>query len=232
MSSRVACGSAPKIRTTRLVATLSNHTTGRTTVANRSSGRATTSPHRSARCMATRLGANSPSTNVTKVNMAVTSTTATGRAAPPRKASGPTSGWASETAAAADARNPASVMPIWVVARNRFGSRASRASVRPLRDPRARPRIWPSRSDTNAISLPAKAALIRTSSSTSASSVACPPTSPVAPNPPLRPPNRSRPARRGGLPTPGSERSTGPAPEPAGAKGRGVPDKWVGTVTR
>ena len=53
---------------------------------------------------------------------------ATVSAALPRNPSSGTSGSASETAAAAEARNPARVMPIWMVARNRFGSRASRAS--------------------------------------------------------------------------------------------------------
>ena len=35
------------------------------------------------------------------------------------------------TAAVAEARNPARVMPIWMVARNRLGSRARRATARP-----------------------------------------------------------------------------------------------------
>ena len=67
---------------------------------------------------------------------------------------------ASETAAAAEARKPARVMPIWMVARKRFGSFASRASTRPALLVRSNRWIWLSRSDTNAISLPAKSALM------------------------------------------------------------------------
>ena len=55
----------------------------------------------------------------------VTSSTATGSAARPRTSSSGTSGWASDTAAAAEARKPARVMPIWMVERNWLGSRAS-----------------------------------------------------------------------------------------------------------
>jgi hypothetical protein len=51
-------------------------------------------------------------TSVTKVSTMVTSRMETGSAALPRKPSGFTSGLDNETAAAADARNPASVMPI------------------------------------------------------------------------------------------------------------------------
>ena len=119
--------------------------------------------------MAIRLGASSPKTRVTKVSTRVTSTIATGSAAPPRKPSGATSGLASDTAAAAEARKPARVMPIWMVARNRFGSRASRASTRPARLVRSSRWSWLSRSDTSAISLPEKSALSTTRTPTRAS---------------------------------------------------------------
>jgi hypothetical protein len=62
--------------------------------------------------MAIRFGASSPITRVTKVSAIVTSTMATGWAAVPRKPSGSTSGRDSDTAAAAEARKPASVIPI------------------------------------------------------------------------------------------------------------------------
>ncbi len=74
--------------------------------------------HFSARCIAMRFGASSPNTSVMYDSSRVTATTDAGPAAPPRKPSGASSGSASETAAAADARNPASVIPIWIVARN------------------------------------------------------------------------------------------------------------------
>src|SRR5215218_3759616 len=51
----------------------------------------------------------------------VTTSTATGSAAPPKKPSSGTSGSARATAAAAEARNPARVMPIWMVDRNWLG---------------------------------------------------------------------------------------------------------------
>ena len=65
----------------------------------------------------------------------VTSTIAAGSAALPRNPSSGTSGSASDTAAAAEARKPARVMPIWMVDRNWFGSRASLATSRPARLP-------------------------------------------------------------------------------------------------
>ena len=97
----------------------------------------------------------------------VTSTTATGSAARPRNPSSGTSGSARDTAAAAEARKPARVMPIWMVDRNWLGSRASLATSRPCSPSRSRRRSWPSRSEIRATSLPAKAALINTSSRTS-----------------------------------------------------------------
>ena len=99
----------------------------------------------------------------------MTATIDTGPAASPKKPSGSSNGSASDTAAAAEARNPASVMPIWMVARKRLGSRARRARVAPDPPPASRRRSWPSRSETRANSLPAKAALIRTSTATSTS---------------------------------------------------------------
>ena len=119
--------------------------------------------------MAIRFGASSPKTRVTKVSARVTATMATVSAASPNTPSSGTSGLASETAAAAEARKPASVMPIWMVARNRFGSLASRASTRPARLVRSSRWSWLSRSDTSAISLPAKAALTMTRTPTRAS---------------------------------------------------------------
>ena len=65
-----------------------------------------------------RFGANSPRTSVTNVSRMVTRTIADGRAAAPRDSSGPTSGSASETAATADARKPARVIPTWTVAKS------------------------------------------------------------------------------------------------------------------
>jgi hypothetical protein len=67
-----------------------------------------------------------------------------------------------------EARNPARVMPIWMVDRNWLGSRARRATSRP------RPPCWsrrcncPSRSEISATSVPANAALTSTSTTTSA----------------------------------------------------------------
>jgi hypothetical protein len=71
--------------------------------------------------MATRFGASSPNTNVTYDNARVTTMIDAGPAALPRNPSGSSNGSASDTAAVADARNPARVMPIWIVARNWFG---------------------------------------------------------------------------------------------------------------
>lgn len=167
-SSLPPSGSAPVSRTTVFVARLSSHTAGRENVESMSNGRATTSAQPSVRCIAIRFGANSPKTRVRKVSTMVTRTIETGSAADPRKPSGSTSGAESETAAAAEARKPARVMPIWMVARNRFGSRANRASTRPVRDPRSNRCSWLSRNDTRAISLPEKTALTSTNTATSA----------------------------------------------------------------
>ena len=122
------------IRTARSVDNDRSHTIGLVILLSSASGRAMTMPHRSAFCMATRFGASSPNTRVTYDKSRVTRMIDTGPAAPPRKLSGSSSGSASDTAAAADARKPASVMPIWIVARNRFGSRASPASTAPVAD--------------------------------------------------------------------------------------------------
>ena len=111
-SSRRARGSPPARRTTASLDLLRSHTAGRENVDSASIGRATSSAQPSARCIAIRFGASSPSTSVTKVRMMVTTTTETGSAADPRNPSGPTSGAARDTAAAAEARKPASVMPI------------------------------------------------------------------------------------------------------------------------
>jgi hypothetical protein len=165
-SSRCAFGSPPASRTTRSVALPRSQTAGREIIDRMSSGRATSIAQPSVRCMAIRFGASSPNTRVTKVSTMVTSTIAVGWAAAPRKPSGSTSGWDSDTAAAADARKPASVMPIWMVARNRFGSRVSLASTRPRRDCRSSRCTWLSRNCTSAISLPEKAALTSTRTST------------------------------------------------------------------
>ena len=64
-SSRCSEGSPPMSRTARSVDLDSSHTTGRVSVDMSASGRAATSAQRSARCMATRLGASSPNTRVT-----------------------------------------------------------------------------------------------------------------------------------------------------------------------
>jgi hypothetical protein len=85
----------------------------------------------------------------------------------PRKLSGSTSGLAREVAANAEARKPARVMPIWIVARKRLGSRDNRARTRPPREERSRRWIWLSRSEISAISLPDSAPLIRIRISTS-----------------------------------------------------------------
>ena len=61
---RLACGSPPRRRTTTSVERDSSHTIGRVAVDAADSGRATSSPHDSARCMAMRLGASSPTTRV------------------------------------------------------------------------------------------------------------------------------------------------------------------------
>src|SRR5215211_3710521 len=97
----------------------------------------------------------------------VTTSTATGSAAPPKKPNSGTSGSARATAAAAEARKPARVMPIWMVDRNWLGSRASWATSRPVPPSCSRRRSWPARSEIRATSLPAKAALTTTRSRTS-----------------------------------------------------------------
>src|SRR5215207_1740352 len=108
----------------------------------------------------------------------VTTSTATGSAAPPKKSKSGTSGSARATAAAAEARKPARVMPIWMVDRNWLGSRASWATC-----------------------LPAKAALTTTSTSTSPSSTH----GPCIPHPHRRqhPPTRRATAYRSGASWPG-----------------------------
>jgi len=127
-------------------------------------------PPLGARCIAIRFGASSPTTSVRYDRTRVTAMIATGSAAPSSNGvSSGTNGSASATAAVAEARNPARVMPIWMVARNRFGSRASLARIRPLVLRRSNAWSWLSRSDTNAISLPANAALSSTSTATSTS---------------------------------------------------------------
>ena len=157
-SSRCWCGSAPARRTTRSVEWDNSQTIGRVSVDNMARGRAMASPHRSARCMAIRLGASSPKTSVRYDRMSVTMMIDVGPAAPPRKLSGASSGSASETAAAAEARKPARVMPIWMVARNWFGARASRARSAPVADRSSIRWSCPSRSETSASSVPANAA--------------------------------------------------------------------------
>jgi hypothetical protein len=132
---RATAGSPPRRRTTRSVVVPSSHTAGRASVASSASGRATSLPQASARCSATRLGTSSPNTRVTKVSTAVTDTIASGSAHRPRKLSRSTSRSAMVTAAVAEARKSARVMPNWTVARKRLGSRASRASTAP-RPPR------------------------------------------------------------------------------------------------
>ena len=169
ISSRSGSGFSPAIRTTRSLVAPSSHTAGRVSVASRSSGRATSSAQRSGICIAIRLGASSPKTRVTKVSTRVTSTMATGSAARPSTSSNGVRGRASDTAAAAEARKPARVMPIWMVARKRLGSRARRASTCPARLLRASRWIWLSRSDTRASSLPAKIALMTIRTATRAS---------------------------------------------------------------
>ena len=121
-------------RTARSVDFDSNHTTGRAMRERNASGRAIAIPQRSAFCIAMRFGANSPNTNVMYDSTSVTTMIDAARVAPPRNPSGASSGSANDTAAAAEARNPASVIPIWMVARKRFGSRASRASSAPVDD--------------------------------------------------------------------------------------------------
>src|SRR4029453_7460513 len=97
----------------------------------------------------------------------VISSTATGSAARPSGASRGTRGSARDTAAAAEARKPARVIPIWMVDRNWLGSRASLATSRPCSPSCSSRRSCPSRNEIRATSLPAKAALITTSSRTS-----------------------------------------------------------------
>src|SRR5215210_641781 len=103
-------------------------------------------------------------------------TIATGSAAPSRKDSGSSSGLAKDTAAAAEARNPAKVIPTWIVARKRFGSLARRARTAPVLDRCSSLCSWPSRRDTNASSVPANAAFNTTSNATSVSWGNKPPT--------------------------------------------------------
>ena len=166
---RWALGSPPTRRTTTSVDALSNQTSGRVPRSSAASGRAAISAQRSVCCMAMRLGASSPTTSVTKARASVVAMMATGSAAPPRNDSDGAHRSPSDTAAVAEARKPASVMPIWMVARKRLGSCESRARTRPVSLRSARRRTWLSRIETRAISLPANPALSNTRAATSAS---------------------------------------------------------------
>ena len=140
-------------------------------VARALSGEATNAAQRRECCIARRLGASSPTTNVDAVTTTVTMAIPTGCAAPPRNWSWAVSGSASVTAAVAEARKPASVIPSWMVARNRFGSRARRTTSRSRCLPRrSSSRSCPSRSEMNAASLPANNPLTRTRNTTNARS--------------------------------------------------------------
>ena len=90
----------------------SSQIAGAASFATTAKGRAASNPHDSARCIANRFGANSPNTSVNRASTRVIRKIAVGRAAPPRNPSGPINGSANETAAVAEARNPARVMPI------------------------------------------------------------------------------------------------------------------------
>ena len=164
MTARPTCGSAPARRTSTLVDAESSQTAGRAKRARPLSGRAATVDQPTARCMAMRFGASSPKTSVKKARATVTTTTATGRAAlPSRSRSGGMSGSARLTAATAEARNPAKVIPTWMVERNRVGSWASRAAsaAAPPRCCMRSMARWVS--EISASSAPAKRALMATS---------------------------------------------------------------------
>ena len=110
-SSRPRCGSPPSRRTTTSVALPSNHTMGPVIVARALSGEATNPAQRRECCIARRLGASSPTTKVDAVTTTVTMAIPAGCAAPPRNWSWAVSGSASVTAAVAEARKPARVIP-------------------------------------------------------------------------------------------------------------------------
>src|SRR5512133_1299832 len=162
--SRWAAGSTPARRTRTSEDTDSSHTSGRVAVEMAARGRAATLAQPSERCRAIRLGASSPTTSDAKLSTMVTTTMAAGSAQVPRNESGWTRG--RDTAATAEARNPARVMPICTVDRNWLGSRASSATSRPRPPSASRRRSCPSRSEISATSLPAKAALTTISTST------------------------------------------------------------------
>ena len=79
------------------------------------------------------------------------------RGIPQPRSTGARSSANAEAPKAAD-RKPASVTPIWTAARKRFGSACSSATFWPRRPRWAIDLTWPSRSETSAISLPAKKA--------------------------------------------------------------------------
>ncbi len=156
---RLALGLPPRILTTTSVHTDSSQTSGRASTEIRSRIGAASSDMASTRCSAIRLGASSPRIRVTNVMATVTTANATADDQPdpsPRLFS-PRSRKATRVA---DPYTPetsvARVTPICTEDRKRLGSWASLAAFWPRRPPWESLRIWPSRSETSAISDAAK----------------------------------------------------------------------------
>ena len=160
MARRPSRGSPPSRATIRLVHLVSSQTTGRASTAIRSSSGAASNASAGARCSPIRLGASSPRTRLKNVMQMVTTRNAIVPAQPGDR-------WYS--LASQDLRKPARVSapyapetrvarvtPICTAEKNRFGSCASRAARWPRRPRLDSALTWPSRSETRAISEPAK----------------------------------------------------------------------------
>ncbi len=155
MLSREVFGSPPSNRTTTSVHLDSSQMTGCVIRAIRFSDGATSSAVPSARCSASRLGANSPTTRVTKEIKIVTPRKPSAEATPedmPASRNPLVASLDSVTAPNAEDSNAVTVTPICTEARKRLGLATSRATAAPRRPAVANARTWPSRSDTNASS--------------------------------------------------------------------------------
>ena len=158
MTPRPTFGSPPSTVTTRFTDFDSSQTRGVTMVASRSRIGAAASDTRSERCSAIRLGASSPKTRVKNEIASVTTAIEIAEASPSDtcRASWDFRSLARVAAPNAPDSRVASVTPIWTADRNRLGFPASLAARWPRLPRRASDRIWPSRSDTSAISAAAK----------------------------------------------------------------------------
>src|SRR6266487_2419598 len=159
MAWRPTRGSPPSRATIRLVHLVSSQTTGRAKTAIRSSSGAASRASAVDRGSAIRLGASSPRTRLKNVMQMVTTMNATVPAQVEDRC------WrisqdlrkpARVSAPYAPENKVARVTPICTAEKNRFGSWASRAARWPRLPRLASALTWPSRSETRAISEPAK----------------------------------------------------------------------------